>query len=77
MLDESKRVLTVMNLEKSSYRLKDAANVWLYAVSGKFREAALRQMDNAPCAFKGECVIEVCHVDDLLVLVKQIDISQN
>ena len=57
-------------LQKSLYGLREAPRIWYELLSKDLKAIGLEPMPSAPCVFRGNGVLVLCYVDDLLVMAE-------
>lgn len=70
MYPEEERRGTVLRLNRSLYGLKGTDKIWFELMKGKFLNARMREMFNAPCVFCDDHCVAVCYVNNLSVLTE-------
>lgn len=60
-----------MKLDRSLYRLRDAAKIWHDLLTAQFREAILTVLRRAPYVYENEDKLVICYVNDLLMIIRK------
>lgn len=62
---------SVCSLRRSLYGLQEAPRVWYEHLKKHLKIMGLSPMMNAPCVFRGDGIIVLCYVDDILVMGRE------